>query len=71
MSAELPEGRVGGEEFIDGQAFVDAQGVQRRGLHPGIRGLPWVEYLLDGVEHLDSEGMLAILKRYMNLVLGL
>lgn len=27
--------------------------------------------LLDGVEHLDSEGMLAILKRYMNLVLGL
>jgi len=27
--------------------------------------------LLDGVEHLDSQGMLAILKRYMNLVLGL
>ncbi|HLA29534.1 MAG TPA: TetR family transcriptional regulator [Pseudomonas sp.] len=27
--------------------------------------------LLDGVEHLDSEGMLAILKRYMHLVLGL
>jgi DNA-binding transcriptional regulator YbjK len=27
--------------------------------------------LLDGVEQLDSEGMLAILKRYMNLVLGL
>lgn len=27
--------------------------------------------LLDGVERLDSEGMLAILKRYMNLVLGL
>lgn len=31
-----------------------------------------VEYqgLLDGPEQLDSEGMLAILKRYMNLVLG-
>ncbi|MFI7865785.1 TetR/AcrR family transcriptional regulator [Ectopseudomonas khazarica] len=27
--------------------------------------------LLDGIEHLDSQGMLAILKRYMNLVLGL
>lgn len=27
--------------------------------------------LLDGVDHLDSEGMLAILKRYMHLVLGL
>ncbi|WP_339460024.1 TetR/AcrR family transcriptional regulator [Pseudomonas sp. EA_105y_Pfl2_R69] len=27
--------------------------------------------LLDGVEHLDSEDMLAILKRYMHLVLGL
>ncbi|MFV9653448.1 TetR/AcrR family transcriptional regulator [Pseudomonas sp. NY15367] len=27
--------------------------------------------LLDGVDHLDSQGMLAILKRYMNLVLGL
>lgn len=27
--------------------------------------------LLDGVEQLDSQGMLAILKRYMNLVLGL
>ena len=27
--------------------------------------------LLDGVENLDSQGMLAILKRYMNLVLGL
>jgi len=27
--------------------------------------------LLDGVEYLDSQGMLAILKRYMNLVLGL
>ncbi|MGQ7956632.1 TetR/AcrR family transcriptional regulator [Pseudomonas sp. SP16.1] len=27
--------------------------------------------LLDGLEQLDSEGMLAILKRYMNLVLGL
>jgi DNA-binding transcriptional regulator YbjK len=27
--------------------------------------------LLDGVEHLDKEDMLAILKRYMHLVLGL
>lgn len=27
--------------------------------------------LLDGVEHLDSEDMLAMLKRYMHLVLGL
>lgn len=27
--------------------------------------------LLDGVEHLDNDGMLAILKRYMHLVLGL
>ncbi|WP_370295344.1 TetR/AcrR family transcriptional regulator [Pseudomonas benzenivorans] len=27
--------------------------------------------LLDGVEHLDSQGMLATLKRYMHLVLGL
>ena len=27
--------------------------------------------LLDGVENLDSQAMLAILKRYMNLVLGL
>jgi hypothetical protein len=27
--------------------------------------------LLEGVEHLDSEDMLAILKRYMHLVLGL
>ncbi|MHA6494277.1 TetR/AcrR family transcriptional regulator [Pseudomonas borbori] len=27
--------------------------------------------LLDGVEHLDNEDMLAILKRYMHLVLGL
>ncbi|WPC04121.1 TetR family transcriptional regulator [Pseudomonas benzenivorans] len=27
--------------------------------------------LLDGVEHLDNQGMLAILKRYMHLVLGL
>jgi DNA-binding transcriptional regulator YbjK len=27
--------------------------------------------LLDGVEHLDNQGMLATLKRYMHLVLGL
>jgi len=27
--------------------------------------------LLDGVDHLDSEEMLAMLKRYMHLVLGL
>lgn len=27
--------------------------------------------LLEGVEHLDSQGMLAILKRYIDLVLGL
>lgn len=27
--------------------------------------------LLDGVEHLDNEGMLAILRRYMHMVLGL
>ncbi len=27
--------------------------------------------LLDGIEHLDNQGMLTILKRYMHLVLGL
>ena len=35
--AEVAEGEVAGKEFLDGQALVDPQAVQRGGVGPGVR----------------------------------
>ena len=57
-SAEMAKRRIAGEEFVHGQAFVDAQAVQRSGLSPGV----WcgaeveAEYLLQGAEQVHAVG---------------
>ncbi|MNF97447.1 hypothetical protein D3C84_802760 [compost metagenome] len=56
--AELAERRVASEEFVHGQAFVDPQAVQRRGLSPGIRRLVETEpeHLLQTTEQVHAVG---------------
>ncbi len=55
-ATELTEGRIRREQFIHGQAFVDPQAVQCRGLDPGVRAWPSAEHLLQATQQVHAVG---------------
>ncbi|MNN62020.1 hypothetical protein D3C81_1772900 [compost metagenome] len=56
LAAVMPKGRMAGKQLLHGQALVDAQRVEHRGLGPGIgAGLP-AEYPLQAGHQLRGMG---------------
>ncbi|MNE10862.1 hypothetical protein D3C80_1035940 [compost metagenome] len=64
-STEVTKRGVHREQFVHGQAFVDAQAVQRSGLDPGVRRLDEAEGLLHAAQQVH-----AVRRRPMGHLLG-